>query len=116
MNTTTPEQSIKTTHTPGQWNVERPFGEPGVYISGPNTGLIAKLYPPDQNLFNGDKLVSIEKNAALIAAAPEMFEMLRQMIYQLEHSTRNLPIRFSLTMERNVEMIATAEALMKRLA
>jgi hypothetical protein len=57
-----------TAHTPTPWNVERPFQEPGVYIAGPNTGLIAKLYEPDANLYNGDKLVSIGGNSARIVA------------------------------------------------
>ena len=55
-------------HTPEPWNLERPFEEPGVYIAGPNTGLIAKLYEPDARLYNGDKLVSIDGNAARICA------------------------------------------------
>ena len=56
------------THTPEPWNVERPFQDPGVYIAGPNTGLIAKLYVPEAMLYNGDKQVSIDGNAARIVA------------------------------------------------
>jgi hypothetical protein len=70
MNTTT------ATHTPGPWNVEHPYGEPGVYVAGPNTGLIAKLCAPDSHLFNADKPVSIDANARLIAAAPELLAAL----------------------------------------
>ena len=65
------------THTPGPWNVEHPYGEPGTYVSGPNTGLIAKLYTPDAHLWNVDRKVSIEANAHLIAAAPDLLAALR---------------------------------------
>lgn len=31
-------------NSPLPWNVEHPFGEPGVYIAAPDTSLVAKIY------------------------------------------------------------------------
>lgn len=62
-----------TQHTPGPWNVEHPYGEPGVYVASPNTGLVAKLYAPDAP-------ANIEANAHLIAAAPELLSALREVM------------------------------------
>lgn len=71
---------MQTKHTPGPWYIDKPYNEPGTYIAGPNTGLIAKLYPTDSYMWNGDKSVSIEANARLIAASPAMLEALTQII------------------------------------
>lgn len=70
--TETTANAQKTSHTPGPWNVEHPYGEPGVYVTGPNTGLIAKLYMPDAGMHVADKPVTIDANARLIAAAPDL--------------------------------------------
>jgi len=70
-------------HTPGYWNVEHPYGEPGVYVAGPNTGLIAKLYEPDRGMFNIDRPVSIEANARLIAAAPDLLKACEVALFAL---------------------------------
>lgn len=67
----------KSTHAPGPWNVERPYQEPGVYVAMPNTGLVCRLYKPDAGMFVGDKTVTIDANAALIAAAPELLAACR---------------------------------------
>lgn len=67
-----------TSHTPGPWYVEQPYGEPGIYVAATiNTGLIAKLFPQDGHLFNRDTKVSEAANARLIAAAPELLEALK---------------------------------------
>ena len=64
-------------HTPGPWNVELPFGEEGLYISAPNTQLVAKVYEVSLKQWVKDKQTSELANARLIAAAPEMYEALR---------------------------------------
>jgi hypothetical protein len=69
-----------TEHTKGPWNVEKPYGESGVYVSGPTTALVCKLYPVDHNTFNVDKRVTIEANAALIAAAPDLLGALLAVV------------------------------------
>jgi hypothetical protein len=62
-------------HTPGPWRVERPFQEPGVYVSAPTTELVAKMFAPDRP-------EQMEANARLIAAAPEMLHVLRYLAAQ----------------------------------
>ena len=57
--------------TSGPWNVERPYGEPGLYIAGPDTSLVAKLYEPSS---------FAEANARLIAAAPSLYEALVALV------------------------------------
>jgi hypothetical protein len=79
----TEQNATTATHTPGPWNIEYPFSEPGVYVAGPNTGLIAKLYEPDACMFNKDSKVSREANARLIAAAPELLEALKTVAEHL---------------------------------
>ena len=58
-------------YTPGPWNSERAYGERDTYISGSNTALVCKLIP--QQLREETKA-----NAALIAAAPELYEALKE--------------------------------------
>ncbi len=55
-------------HTPAPWNVERPYGEPGVYVGGPDTSLVAKVWHDN------------EANARLIAAAPNLLESLESVL------------------------------------
>lgn len=71
---------MKTTHTPGPWNVEHPYGEPGVYVSGPNTGLIARLYEVHRDYYAGDRLATSEANAQLIASAPDLLKRLNWLV------------------------------------
>ena len=52
-------------HTPGPWHIEHPYGEPGTYIGGPNTQLVAKVYNED--------------DAAIIAAAPALLAALEKV-------------------------------------
>ena len=59
-------------HTPGPWAVEHPYGEGGIYVSGTNTALIAKIYHEQ------------EANARLIAAAPDMLAALRSLLATAE--------------------------------
>ena len=62
--------------TPGPWNTERPYGEPGLYIAGPDTSLVAKLYEPSS---------FAEANARLIAAAPSLYAALVDCLGDLGH-------------------------------
>jgi hypothetical protein len=55
------------TLTPGPWEIEHPYGEPGTYISGPLTELVARVYTNDAD-------------ARLIAQAPAMFAALCECI------------------------------------
>jgi hypothetical protein len=59
---------MKSTHTPGPWNTEKPYGEPGLYIAAPDTSLVAKVW--DEN----------EANARLIAAAPALLDFAKQYL------------------------------------
>ena len=65
-------------HTPGPWNVEHPFGEPGVYVVAKSTALIAKVYPADGE-WVVDQRTSTKANARLIAAAPRMLAELKML-------------------------------------
>ena len=54
--------------TPGPWNVEGP------YIVAPKTGTVAKVWEPDSGYgYAAD-------NARLIAAAPDLLNMLQRMV------------------------------------
>jgi hypothetical protein len=66
----------KSGFTPGPWNVEKPYGEPGVYVSGPDTVLIAKVWNDS------------EANASLIAAAPDLLVALER-VATWQHETIN---------------------------
>lgn len=55
-------------HTPGPWHVERPYGEPGIYVGASDTSLVARVR---EN--RADRLAcNAEFNARLIAAAPDL--------------------------------------------
>ncbi len=64
-----------TKHTPGPWNVEHPYGEPGTYIAGPHTEIIAQVWKQTRLPASPDD--ATEANARVLAAAPEMLEALR---------------------------------------
>lgn len=64
-----------TTRTEGFWNVERPYGEPGVYIAGPDTSLVAKVWDNENTM----------GNAKLIAAAPELLDALEVVFQEFLH-------------------------------
>jgi hypothetical protein len=59
-------------HTPGPWEVEHPYGEPGTFIGSADTSLICRLYSVDHPSRGGTE--ECEYNARLIAAAPELLE------------------------------------------
>lgn len=109
MKTNEQPRAADSAHTPGPWHYERPYGEPGHYISGPNTGLIAKLYEPDAHLFNVDKPVSIEANARLIAAAPELLAVVRSFAATYGSLPFADRFRFAATAEQAADAIAKAE-------
>jgi hypothetical protein len=71
-------------HTPGPWEVEHPFDEPGVYVGAPSTALVCKLYPVDGR-WVGDKREDIDANARLIAAAPEMLAALEYALEAVDY-------------------------------
>ena len=101
-------------HTATPWNVERPFQEPGVYIAGPNTSLIAKLYQPDARLYNGDKLVSIDGNAARIVACVNACAGMTdpaQEIAALRARSNNVPAMCAEVEKQRAEIKALRDAL-----
>lgn len=63
----------ETKFTPGPWSIEKPFDEPGTYITCANrrtsNPLVCKLHP-----------VNIDANAHLIAAAPDLYEALELIL------------------------------------
>jgi hypothetical protein len=82
-----------TSHTPGPWIVEKPYQQHGMFISGPNTGLICKLYSPDVHLCNLNIPVSVEANARLIAAAPELLAALYDALHFVEDMETDLSFK-----------------------
>lgn len=86
---------MKFDFSPGPYYEEKPYQEPGVYISGPNTGLICKLYPPDDHLFNGDTKVTIEGTARLLKSAPALLEaLIRLLEHEGETETSGIGIEY----------------------
>lgn len=72
--------------TPGPWNVERPYGETGLYIVAPNTGIIAKVWEPDSGYGYASD------NARLIAAAPDLLNMLQRMVDETSGGAAPCPL------------------------
>lgn len=66
-----------TKHTPGPWAVERPYNEPGIYVTGANprtsNPLICRLMDQAQ-------APEGEANARLIASAPAMLGVIRDLV------------------------------------
>lgn len=60
-------------------NVERPFGEPGVFIGDEHTAMVARLYPEQEHY------------APLFAAAPELLAALRNALSALEAIHNDAP-------------------------
>ena len=54
-------------HSPGPWNTERPYGEPGLYVADAETGLVARMATSNPNA---------DADARLIAAAPALLDAL----------------------------------------
>lgn len=79
-----------TARTPGPWYVDKPFQEPGVYIAGPSTALICKLYEPDANTFYYDQRVASEANAAFIVLACNSHDALTAENAALREALRGL--------------------------
>ena len=65
-------------HTPGPWAVERPYNEPGIYVTGANprtsNPLICRLMDQAQ-------APEGEANARLIAAAPDLLALVERMAH-----------------------------------
>ena len=61
----------------GPWHVEHPYDEPGTYISNASTALIARVYEDGSDGWPFKPCG--EANARLIAAAPELLAMVRDL-------------------------------------
>lgn len=81
---------MKTQHTPGPWN-EQSFG-PWVYddklaavLTEDRSGTVARMLPPPAEILDGtvDKEL-LRAVGTLIAAAPEMLDLLSECLEQLE--------------------------------
>lgn len=87
------KETQRATHTPPRWHVERPYGEEGTYITDETTALIAKVYPmgyPASNLTQAQRLEQQER-AAIIAAAPEMLQALKDALRICRMADRYFP-------------------------
>ena len=62
--------SDKTKHTPGPWSIDPDDGGPWYCVREPGGGWIAQVPEPDS------------ADARLVAAAPEMLEALRAIVYR----------------------------------
>lgn len=61
--------------------VEHPFEEPGVFISDADTtALVAKVHESNPLEVQLGRILPTEKNAELLAAAPELLEALRDLL------------------------------------
>ena len=63
--------------TPGPWHTERPFGEPGLYVAAKSSALVAKVYE-ERDVAEQRLGVTADANAALLAAAPDLYAALRE--------------------------------------
>jgi hypothetical protein len=69
-------------HTPGPWEIERPFEEDGLYVSSESTALICEVMEHSGHgtpLQNEEAEEMDEANARLIAAAPDLLEALQYL-------------------------------------
>ena len=64
----------KQAHTPGPWTIERPYGEPGLFVS---RGDPAATNPLICKVREGLRTGEPEANARLIAAAPDLLEVVQ---------------------------------------
>lgn len=65
----------KTTHTPGPWFID-PYQRGAFYIGGKGVDILAEVPLIDSD----DTPLPAAANAALIAAAPELYEALKAMV------------------------------------
>ena len=71
------------------FHVETPFQESGTYIvHTETTALVAKVYESNPLEVELDRIHPTEKNARLLAAAPELLEALRGLLSLQERYTR----------------------------
>lgn len=77
------------TFTPGPWEIDRPYGEPGIFIQGANTQIICKLYDVVPAQWVGDRRSGIQGNALLISAAPELLKALELALDVLDNHVRH---------------------------
>jgi hypothetical protein len=75
----------------GGWFVERPYGEPGVYIGDCQTRLIAKIYENIGDPWQTPEEVKTEvaNIANLIAAAPDLLQALTDLLNAEYNDTVN---------------------------
>lgn len=76
---------MTTQHTPGPWTIDKVFA----LIMGPNGEEVAAIHAAGEGDNKRVKRGTAQANAALIAAAPEMAEALRQIIWKLNRKTCN---------------------------
>lgn len=67
---------MNTKHAPGPWAIERPYAEPGVYVGAADTSLVCRICMDGAEANDPEGLA----NARLIAAAPDMYTALAEMI------------------------------------
>ncbi len=81
------------------WEIEHPYGESGTYIGDENTALICKIYPDG------------ERHRHLIAAAPDMYEALKDVLDELhKHHKMNVKKDYSLMIADSMARKAIAKA------
>jgi len=75
---TATSEKIKHPHSSGPFNVERPYGEPGVYIAAADTSIVAKVWDNENT----------KGNALLLAASYDMLAALEGCAAMLEESAK----------------------------
>jgi hypothetical protein len=69
---------MKTTHTPGKWNLEENNGI--IYLMDEQDKAIATIHTREDGINNNARIKEGKANAKLIAAAPELLEILQGFI------------------------------------
>ena len=94
---TNPHRRIKAKHTEGQWVVQNPHYKTGVRVSKKiakgYVGNIHYQYVSIADITDGEYDGEQEANANLIASAPEMLEMVKEIVrYVEENGLDKMPI------------------------
>lgn len=73
------------------FHVEHPFQEPGTYIvHTETTAIVAKMHESSALEVQLGRILPTEKNAQLLAAAPELLEALRDLLAFAEQYSENM--------------------------
>ena len=101
-------QKTEPTHTPGPWRI----GDAGNTIFGPKNGnpspeRVATIHGGKIDQSACDRLLTMQANARLIAAAPELLEALKRVrhAFYVDGSSKALRLAF----ENTKELVAKAE-------